>query len=125
LFDSYCISSRIRLELSVEPINLNVSQAIPCGLILNELVTNSLRHAFVDGRAGTVRIAFRAIESDSVELIVEDDGVGLPENFSARNRESLGLQVVDALIHQLRAVLHVASEGGAHFRFRWRPGGSD
>ncbi len=121
LFGAYCVSpGRIRLELSVEPIHLTVDQAIPCGLILNELVTNSLKHAFGDGRAGAINITLRKIDFDSVELTVADNGIGLPPGFRTENSHSLGLQVVQTLIGQLRADLAITSEDGASFSFSWK-----
>jgi PAS domain S-box-containing protein len=121
LFGAYCVSpSRIRLEMRVEPIHLTIDQAIPCGLILNELVNNSLKHAFTDGRAGVIRITLERTEHDYVELTVSDSGVGLPPGFQAGNTRSLGLQVVQTLISQLRAELVITGDDGASFSFRWK-----
>jgi PAS domain S-box-containing protein len=121
LFGVYCIDpARIRLELSIEPIRLSADQAIPCGLILNELLSNSLKHGFAGGRAGTIRISLREIATGTVELEVADDGVGLPEGFRVEHSRSLGLQVVGTLIRQIGAELSVTGEGGAAFRFAWK-----
>ncbi|HWE53569.1 MAG TPA: PAS domain S-box protein [Bryobacteraceae bacterium] len=123
LFGAYCVSpSRIRLEISVQPIHLTVDQAIPCGLILNELVTNSLKHAFKDGRVGAIRITLQTTGADRVELTVADNGVGLPPDFLTEKGRSLGLQVVQTLIGQLRADLVTTSEEGASFTLRFAKG---
>jgi PAS domain S-box-containing protein len=123
LFSAYCVNRPgIRLELSVETVYLNVNSAIPCGLILNELLSNSLKHAFRGDRAGVIRVTLKNIGSDYVEVTVADNGIGLPADFSIENSRSLGLRVVDSLIHQLRAHLVIAGEGGATFRFGWRTG---
>jgi two-component sensor histidine kinase len=121
LFSVYCIDpSRIRLELDVKAIHLTVNDAIPCGLVLNELLSNSLKHAFRDGRKGVIRVSFARTGSEDVELAVADDGVGLPAGFRVEESLSLGLQVVRTLTHQLGAELHVDGEAGATFRLRWR-----
>jgi len=121
LFDVYCIDPhRIRLELDVKAINLTLNDAIPCGLILNELVSNALKHAFNDGRRGVIRVSFARTGGEDVELTVADNGVGLPVWFSVEESPSLGLQVVRTLTRQLRAVLWVNGDGGATFRLKWR-----
>lgn len=120
LFATNCVDpSRIRLELSVETVQLRMDQAIPCGLILNELISNSLKHAFRDGREGLIRISLRKLDHGYVELGVSDNGVGFPPDFRWEDGQSLGLQVIRALIHQLRAKLSVSGDGGAAFRFSW------
>jgi PAS domain S-box-containing protein len=122
LFGLYCIDlSRIRLELDLKPIRLSPEQAIPCGLILNELISNSLKHAFSDGSPGLIRISLDAPESGDVELAVADNGAGLPANFSIEGSPTLGLQVVSTLIRQLGATLSISGEHGAVFQFSWKP----
>jgi two-component sensor histidine kinase len=123
LFGAYCVDpSRIRLELSIQPIVLTVDDAIPCGLVLNELISNSLKHAFSDGREGLIRVTLAKTEEDYVELTVADNGSGLPADFRLEKARSLGLQVVDTLIRQLRANLSIEapSGGGASFCFGWK-----
>jgi two-component sensor histidine kinase len=121
LFGAYCVDpSRIRLELSVEPISFSVDQAIPCGLILNELISNSLKHAFSDGRKGVIRVSLRETEDRFVELVVSDNGVGLPVDFRLEQCQTRGLRVVSTLIRQLRADLSVVGGDGATFRFGWK-----
>jgi len=122
LFTAYCVDpSRVRLELNVDLIHLDVNHAIPCGLILNELLSNSLKHAFRDGREGSVRVSLKKTRDGHIELTVADDGNGLPAGFRLEDARSLGLLVVRTLIHQLRAEVQVTSDGGAMFRFGWKP----
>jgi PAS domain S-box-containing protein len=122
LFTAYCVDpSRVRLELSVDLIHLDVNHAIPCGLILNELLSNSLKHAFRDGREGAVRVSLKRTGDGHIELTVADDGNGLPAGFRLEDARSLGLLVVRTLIHQLRADVQVTSDCGAMFRFGWKP----
>jgi PAS domain S-box-containing protein len=121
LFTAYCVDpSRIRLELNVDLIDLDANHAIPCGLILNELLSNSLKHAFRDGRAGAIRVSLKKTGKDHVELTVADDGNGLPVGFRLEEARSLGLLVVRTLTHQLRADVSITSDAGAMFRFGWK-----
>jgi PAS domain S-box-containing protein len=121
LFTAYCVDpSRIQLELSVDLIHLDVDHAIPCGLILNELLSNSLKHAFRDGCEGVIRVSLKKTENGYVELTVADNGAGLPVGFRLEDARSLGLLVVRTLIHQLRADMVATSDGGAMFRFGWK-----
>ena len=75
--------------------------AIPCGLIINELVSNSLKHAFLDGREGEIRIDLRSGNNGQLALMVGDNGVGFPKDFDFRNTPSLGLKLVNILVEQL------------------------
>lgn len=121
LFSTYCVDpSRIQLKLSVEPILLTMHQAIPCGLVLNELISNSLKHGFPDGRSGAISITLRMLENRRAELSVLDTGIGLPPDFRWENSASLGMQVVATLIRQLRGDLTVTGDGGATFCFSWK-----
>ncbi len=96
LFQSYGVSmGSILLEVEVEKISLDIDAAIPCGLIINELVSNSLKHAFPEGQ-GKIRICFRSVD-DSKELIVSDNGIGIPESVDLDTTQSLGLHLVKIL----------------------------
>jgi two-component sensor histidine kinase len=121
LFGSYCVNpARIRLELNVESIHLASADAMPCGLILNELLANSLKHAFSDGREGVIRVSFKRIEGDYAELTVADNGIGLPADFRWEDSGSFGLSLVCMLIRQLRADVSATREAGTTFRFWWK-----
>ncbi len=91
---------RIRFALDCEKVALDIDRAVPCGLIVNELVTNALKYAFPDGRSGTVTLQLRA-ENTRVTLTVRDDGIGMEPNFDWRESDSIGLQLVSALTEQL------------------------
>jgi len=103
------------LELEIADVALGIDRAIPCGLVINELISNALKHAFPDGRAGTVRVELVAVDGGRLRLTVRDDGIGLPPGFAIDRAESLGLQLVHTLAEQLDAVLVVRSDGGAAF----------
>jgi two-component sensor histidine kinase len=121
LFDAYCIDTdRIHLDLAVEPILLPVDDAVTCGLILNELLANSLKHAFKDGRRGLLRISFRRSSPDRVELTVADNGLGLPANFEIDAVPSLGWRVIRTLVDQLGADLWLERQEGTLVAFAWQ-----
>ena len=103
----------IRLTLDMQPVSISIEQAVPCGLILNELVTNALKHAFRDRAAGELTVALRADLDGQVCLSVSDNGVGLPADW--RHSPSLGLQLVQMLTRQVRGTLDVRTDGGTAF----------
>lgn len=103
----------IQLDLALDTLEVDMDQAIPCGLIVNELVSNSLKHGFPDGRAGAVCVDLQPFDADHVRLRVSDSGVGLPEDFAAKRGHSLGLQLVADLTRQLRGALEAGP--GASF----------
>jgi PAS domain S-box-containing protein len=121
LFISYGVKQElIQLALETEHFQMVVDTAIPCGLIVNELISNSLKHAFPDNREGTIRVDFRQTGDRMFQLIVSDDGIGLPEDMDVRQTRTLGLQLVTLLIDQLGATLEVAREEGTEFRISFQ-----
>jgi two-component sensor histidine kinase len=106
----------IVLELAIEDLPLAVEKAIPCGLILNELITNALEHAFPNERAGKIRIELARVDVGRIRLAVSDDGVGLPPGLDARMSGSLGLELVRMLAKQVDAELEVSGVGGTSVR---------
>jgi PAS domain S-box-containing protein len=109
-------SERVVLQLGVEDVALAVDKAIPCGLILNELITNALKHGFPGGLSGTIRVELLPFEGGGLRLVVSDDGVGLPRGLDPEKSESLGLQLVRMLAKQLDAGLEVDASRGTTFR---------
>jgi two-component sensor histidine kinase len=101
----------ISLQLELEPVTLPIDRAIPCGLILNELLVNALKHAFPDGRAGRISIRLQQRDADRVTLLVCDDGIGGREPVDRTNGE-LGMQLVATLAQQIHADLSVKRAGG-------------
>ena len=93
-----------------------MDSAVPCGLILNELVSNALKYAFPDGREGEVRIILQDALGGRTQLVVCDNGVGLPQDVNIWNTCSLGLRLVRTLAAQLDAAIEVTSEGGTEVR---------
>jgi PAS domain S-box-containing protein len=105
-------SAKVSLEFAIERVDVAMDDTIPCGLILNELVTNAIKHAFPDGRVGTLRIEVAPIGRTGLRLAVADDGVGLPHGFDVRSCTSLGLQLVQMLARQIDATLDIESRAG-------------
>jgi PAS domain S-box-containing protein len=119
LFDSHSVDREaINLLVECDPIELNIDMAIPCGLILNELVSNCLRHAFPNGRSGEVAVRLRRAEK-SVRLEVQDNGVGIPENAEKGNSGSLGITLVYELASQIDGTVQVDRTEGTHFVVRF------
>jgi len=113
----------VSLQLAMEDVSLGVDKAIPCGLILNELITNSLKHAFPPPARGTVRVELRA-ENGLITFSVSDDGVGMSEKFDLKDSSSLGLSLVYTLVEQLEGQVEILREAGTTFRVRF-PMGSE
>jgi len=116
LFYSYGVDSeRIHLRFEFEPISLGLNQAIPCGLILNELLTNSLKHAFPNERVGEILVKLSWGHGKPVKLTVGDDGVGLPTQFDWKESPSLGLRIMNILGRQLDGTVEREPGAGTVF----------
>jgi PAS domain S-box-containing protein len=109
------VASGVRLALDLEPVSLPVNAALPCGLILNELVGNALKHAFRGRAGGEVTVSLRSGPPDRVRLSVRDNGTGLPPGLDWRQGRSLGLRLVQMLAGQLHAAVEVSNSGGTEF----------
>lgn len=101
----------LNIELDITDIRLNVNQAVPCGLIINELVTNAFKHAYPDEQAGVMEISL-AEQGDRILLQVSDHGVGLPEDFSLEQSETLGFTLIRLLARQIKGEVTVESREG-------------
>jgi two-component sensor histidine kinase len=104
--------SSVRLTVDVGDISLGVTEAIPCGLIINELVSNALKHAFPKGTGGEVMIHILKGETNRTTVSVTDNGIGLPDHLDLRNPPSLGLTLVKSLVDQLGGTLELNRRGG-------------
>ena len=113
LFHSYGVSAeRIHLRTDLDKLYLSLDAAVPCGLIINELVSNSLKYAFPDGREGEVRISLRQNAEGTAQLVVADNGVGLKADVDWVNTRSLGLRLVRTLAEQLGATIELHTNTG-------------
>ncbi len=113
IIQSYAVSSdKVKLLLNTKKVMLNLDVSIPAGLILNELVTNSIKHAFSSGKSGFLSINLEC-QNNVVILTVSDNGVGLPDNFDHKNTNSLGLQLVNTLTEQIDGTVEFKQRVGA------------
>jgi PAS domain S-box-containing protein len=114
-------SDRIDVTVEAEPVELGVHRAIPCGLILNELLTNALKYAFPGERSGRIRIRFARVNSGQLLLSCEDDGIGIAPDFDWRASRSLGLRIVNILAKQIDGALTLdRSVPGTKFDLHFR-----
>ena len=111
-------AQRVKVETRLEEIGLPMDKAVPCGLLVNELVSNAFKHAFPGEREGTVKIELDRAAGDKLLLAIRDDGVGFPPDIDPRNTETLGLQLVFDLARQLQGniTLDRTPGGGVSFR---------
>ena len=114
-------TGEVRLILDLEPVDVEASLAIPCGQLVNELMTNSLKHAFPNGAKGEVRLGLRHETDGQVRLQVTDTGPGLPEDFAERRLRSLGMQLVSDLARQVGGPLEIGAGPGAAFSVVFTP----
>jgi two-component sensor histidine kinase len=105
----------VDMQIAVDDIQLDMKRAVSCGLIINELVSNALKHAFPEQRGGALRIELTALDNQRCELRVADDGVGLAPGFSFERDETLGLRLVHDLVLQLRGSIEVSQQHGSIF----------
>ena len=113
----------IRLTVDVGKVFLSIEQAVPCGLIVNELVSNALKHGFprMQKERGAIRVSMQKNEGEEIEMIVEDDGVGLPEGFDLRKTDSLGMRLITILVEdQLDGSVEFASDEYTRFCIRFQ-----
>lgn len=121
LFDSYSTKkSQIMPILELDDIFMNIEMGIPCGIIINELVSNSLKYAFPDDNKGTVFVGLKD-KGDMYELMVSDNGVGIPENFNFdETPETLGLMLVNSLISQLNGNITFNQDYKTEFKINFK-----
>jgi len=116
LNDSYGMSAKgIELVADIDHVLLGVDAAIPCGMFVNELVANSLKHAFPDGRPGKIKVSLKSADGLCL-LTVKDNGVGLPADLEISGFSSTGMMIIDSITKQLRGTLEVVRNCGAEFR---------
>jgi len=114
-------TNKITLKINIETVFFTIETAIPCGLIVNELISNSLKYAFPEGRAGEINISLRSLDKDELEMIVSNDGVSFPKDLDFRNIESLGLQLVTNLVeNQLHGKIELDNSKGTEFQIRFK-----
>jgi PAS domain S-box-containing protein len=120
LYQSYGIDmERIKLEIDVEKLNLNIDTAIPLGLITNEIVSNSFKHGYPNGRSGKIYINIKNIQNNEYEMIIKDDGIGIPDGVNLNNVKTLGLSLIHALVEQIDGKIEIFSKNGLEYKIRF------
>ncbi|MBD0259802.1 MAG: hypothetical protein ICV83_29135, partial [Cytophagales bacterium] len=114
LHECYRLFGAVHFELDVEDIELDVTQAVPLGLIINEAITNALKYAFPNGRRGTVTLRLRRLKPHAYALTIRDDGVGLPAHYNPVGSRSLGMTLLHGFSAQLGGELSIVNSGGLH-----------
>ena len=102
----------VQVEVAIEPIVLPIAQAVPIGLFVNEAFTNALKHAFPAGQAGGVRVALRQVAAATYQLVIEDNGVGLPPSYAPGRNRSLGMKLLHGFSRQLGGELRLSEPPG-------------
>jgi two-component sensor histidine kinase len=121
LFRSFGVKDlQIRLHTDLDQVELELDDALPLGLLISEVVSNSLKHAFPQGRGGEVSLVLRQQSDTTISLILSDDGIGLPRELDWTTTRSLGLRLVRALAQQLRGTLEIPSQGGTEVRLTFQ-----
>jgi PAS domain S-box-containing protein len=116
LFSTYTIDSAdIAIKTDIKDVLLDINAAIPCGLIINELLTNALLHAFPEGRKGEIQINMLPNKANEIKLVVRDNGIGIPKDTDFRNTETFGLQLVCGLVEQLEGTIEFDGREGTAF----------
>jgi two-component sensor histidine kinase len=115
----------IQLSIQVDDVSLDMDAAVPCGLILNELVSNCLKHAFPGGRQGEIIIQLRQTDQGQHILAVSDNGLGLPDGFDIRTTPSLGLQLVNRLVNQLGGTIELSRHPGTRIQITFAESQND
>lgn len=120
IFYSYNVrKERIEPVIHVDEVNLNIETAIPCGLILNELISNSLKYAFPGDATGSISLTLTK-SGENYELTISDDGVGFPESLDFRSTDSLGLQLVNSLVDQIDGSITLDTDHGTKFNIKFK-----
>jgi len=122
VFLSHGVKTRtIVLNINIENVQLGIDQSIPLGLIINELITNSLKYAFPGGGKGEIKVFLHLIDENTFELIVSDNGVGIPYDVDFRKTESLGLRLVTMLVeNQLKGKIDLDRRKGTEFIIKFQ-----
>jgi PAS domain S-box-containing protein len=115
------LEDRVRISVDVQNIVMSIDNAIPAGLIINELVSNSLKHAFPDGGKGSIYINLAFDEFNrEYWLVVRDNGIGMPDGFDIRKTNSFGLKLVSTLVSQMSGTIEIVTIGGSEYRIMFK-----
>lgn len=110
------ISTEVKVNTEIENIEYDIESAAPIGLIMNELITNAYKYAFIGRKQGNIYVSVKKVGDTGLALIFKDDGVGLPENFDLKRAKSLGLRLISILTRQIKGEVSFYNDNGAHFK---------
>ena len=111
------VANSVKIDTDIKNVSININSAIPCGLILNELLTNAYKHAFRDKTNGHINVSF-INDNNAIVMRVEDNGVGLPEDY--KQKQSLGVTVIESLSEQLDGSFNFSNNNGTCFELRFK-----
>lgn len=120
IIQNYSVSNKVQLKVEAENIMIGVKQASPVGLIVNELITNSLKYAFADDREGVILLELKSNNENGVEMAISDNGIGILEGFNLQNADSFGLKLIKTLVeNQLNGSIDMESKNGTKFTIKF------
>ncbi len=120
LIQSYSVNTnKIKLKLQLDKLFLNLDISIPCGLIINEIISNSLKYAFPENKSGIIFLNLTE-KNKTVCLKIGDNGVGIPKHIDIKNTATLGLQLVDTLVEQINGTLTLNRTTGTKFKLEFK-----
>jgi two-component sensor histidine kinase len=120
MYQTSDIKDRVALDLNVEDVEIGLNNAIPVALILNELLTNSIKHAFPNNREGKIEICFKKTENGTFQLIYRDSGIGLPKHIDFEKAETLGLHLIKNLAHQIEGQARLEQNEWTAFKIKFK-----
>ena len=122
LIETYQVDqNQLKLTLNVDPIELSLDESMPCGLIINEVVSNSIKHAFPNGRNGEIYIEMKELDNE-IKLKIADNGVGISSNFKPQDQNTFGFLLIYTFAAQLEAEVKVDTSKGLSYEFSWEKG---
>ena len=122
LVETYHVDeSKVHLYMKINDLELSLDDSIPCGLIINEIISNSLKHAFPNGKEGNISIEMFKEDNGTIHLKIADDGIGFPEGVVPKNQDTFGFLLLYSLVEQLEAEIEVHNKEGVSFHVFWKP----
>ncbi|OHD05775.1 MAG: hypothetical protein A2086_13315 [Spirochaetes bacterium GWD1_27_9] len=118
LIYSFNVDTNIKFNLNISNVFLNIDIAIPCGLIINEIISNSFKYAFPNGKKGEINLSLSQIEN-KIELSISDNGIGLPINIDIEKPKTLGLTLIKLLTYQLRGKMEIKNQDGVYYKIEF------
>lgn len=117
LFQTYGIDQDIiKLTTEMDKVYIDINRAVSLGLIINELLSNSIKHAFPNNKKGEIQIRLQKIKNGNYELVISDNGIGIPKNSDFLNTRSLGMHLVNDLVKQIEGHINLKRERGTSFQ---------